>query len=201
MREIFESILGAENVMIDEPMSKHTTFKIGGNADYFLTPENENQLKEVFFAAKRAGLPTIILGNGSNLLVGDKGIRGVVICLYKKLDKIEVSGDELVVGCGALLSRVSSTALKAELQGFEFASGIPGTVGGGVYMNAGAYGFELKDIIKTVRYMDADGNISDIDGKLCEFGYRESIFAKKEYTVLGCTFKLSRGKSEEIRAR
>lgn len=201
MRKVFEEILGAQNVLIDEPMSKHTTFKIGGAADFFLTPENEEQLRAVYKAAKEAKLPVFILGNGSNLLVGDKGIRGVVVCLFKKMDSVEVSGDEIFVGCGALMSRVSSVALNSELAGFEFASGIPGTVGGGVYMNAGAYGFELKDIIKSVRFMDGDGNISELEGCNCEFGYRESIFSKMSYIVLGCTFKLTKDKKELIRER
>ncbi len=201
MREIFEKIVGTENVLIDELMSKHTTFKIGGTADFFLTPENEEQLKSAYFAAKQAGLPVIILGNGSNLLVGDKGIRGVVICVFKKMDNIDVCGEKIVVGCGTPMSRVSNVALKAELSGFEFASGIPGTIGGGVYMNAGAYGFELKDIIETVRYMDNQGNILDISCNDAEFGYRESIFAKNGYVVLGCTLKLEKDSAEAIRER
>ena len=201
MCKIFEEILGAENVFTDELMSKHTTFKIGGPADFFLTPQNEEQLKKAYLAAKQAELPVLILGNGSNLLVGDKGIRGVVICLFKKMDSIEFCGEKLVAGCGVPMSRVSNAALKAELGGFEFASGIPGTVGGGVYMNAGAYGFELKDIIETVRYMDSEGNISELTCDECEFGYRESIFEKKGYIVLGCTFKLKKDNADVIREK
>ncbi len=201
MHKVFEEIIGSANVFANEPMSKHTTFKIGGTADIFLTPENEEQLKKVYLAAKQAGLPVLILGNGSNLLVGDKGIRGVVICLFKKMDNIEVCGDKIVAGCGAPMSRISSEALKANLSGFEFASGIPGTIGGGVYMNAGAYGWELKDIIETVRYMDGDGNISELSCKECEFGYRKSIFGNKGYIILGCTLKLSKDNSDAIRNR
>ncbi len=201
MRKVFEEIMGTENVFVDEPMSKHTTFKIGGNADYFLTPENEEQLKSAYIAAKQADKSVLILGNGSNLLVGDKGIRGVVICLFKKMDNIEVCGEKIVAGCGVPMSRVSNAAMKAELSGFEFASGIPGTVGGGVYMNAGAYGFELKDIIETVRFMDSAGNISELSCEKCEFGYRESIFEKKGYIVLGCTFKLKKDNADAIRER
>lgn len=200
MQQIFEKILGKENVFLNEPMSKHTTFKIGGNADFFLTPETEEQLKDTFVAAKSAGMPVFILGNGSNLLVGDKGIRGAVISLYKKLNRIEISGDEIYAGSGVLMSRVSSVALSHSLSGFEFASGIPGTVGGGVYMNAGAYGFDLKEIIKSVRYMNNDGKIGELLCEECEFGYRESIFEKRGYTVLGATFKLKKGEESEIRA-
>ncbi len=201
MRKVFEDIIGTENVFVDEPMSKHTTFKIGGSADYFLTPETEEQLRASYIAAKKASLPVLILGNGSNLLVGDKGIRGVVICLFKKMNNIEVSGEKIIAGCGVPMSRVSNAALKAELGGFEFASGIPGTVGGGVYMNAGAYGFELNDIIDTVRFMDSEGNISELTCDKCEFGYRESIFEKKDYIVLGCTFKLKSDDQDAIRER
>ena len=111
MCKIFEEILGAENVFTDELMSKHTTFKIGGPADFFLTPQNEEQLKKAYLAAKQAELPVLILGNGSNLLVGDKGIRGVVICLFKKMDSIEICGEKLVAGCGVPMSRVSTAIL------------------------------------------------------------------------------------------
>lgn len=201
MREIFERILGSENVFCDEPMSKHTTFKIGGNADWFLTPENEEQLKSIIAAAKDNNMPVFITGNGSNLLVGDKGIRGVVISLYKKMNGLIVRGEKIYADCGVLLSRVATEALKAELEGFEFASGIPGTVGGGIYMNAGAYGPELKDITENVRYMDNDGNIFEMDCKACEFGYRTSIFQKSGYIVLGCTFKLKKGKFDEIKEK
>ncbi len=200
MQQVFEKILGKENVFLSEPMSRHTTFKIGGVADYFLTPETEEQLRDTFIAAKSAGLPVMIMGNGSNMLVGDKGIRGAVICLCKKLNRIEVKDCEIYAGSGVLMSKVSSVALSHSLSGFEFASGIPGTVGGGVYMNAGAYGFEIKGIIKSVRYMDNDGKIDELLCKDCEFGYRKSVFAKQGYTILGATFKLSKGDATEIRA-
>jgi len=200
MQQVFEKILGKDDVFLSEPMSRHTTFKIGGPADYFLTPETEEQLKDTFVAAKSAGLPVMIMGNGSNMLVGDKGIRGAVICLCKKLNSIKVNDSEIYVGSGVLMSKVSSVALSHSLSGFEFASGIPGTVGGGVYMNAGAYGFELKEIIKSVRYMDNDGKIAEILCEDCEFGYRKSIFEKQGYTILGATFKLNKGDATEIRA-
>ncbi len=198
MHKDFEEILGKENVLRNESMSKHTTFKIGGNADLFLMPENEKQIKKVMAAAKENNLPIFIMGNGSNLLVGDKGIRGVVISLYKKMDKIELCGEKIYAECGAVLSRVSSSALTAELSGFEFASGIPGTVGGAIYMNAGAYGFEMKDIVESVRYMDESGEILEMPADLCNFGYRKSVFSEKNYIVLGATFKLQKGKKSEI---
>ncbi len=201
MCEIFKEILGAENVLVSEPMSKHTSFKIGGPADLFLMPETHEQLRQVLAAAKEYNIPIFVMGNGSNLLVGDKGIRGAVVSLYKKMNNVVVDGEKLHAGCGALMSTVASTALSAELEGFEFASGIPGTIGGGVYMNAGAYGFEMKDIVESVEYMDSEGNISKISGNDCKFGYRKSIFVENEYIVLGCTFALKKGNKEQIRER
>lgn len=199
MQNTFIEILGTENVLINEPMSRHTTFRIGGNADYFLTPENEEQLKKLLIYIKTEKIPYFILGNGSNLLVGDKGIRGAVICLYKKMDKVEAEGEFLTAQCGALLSKTASVAMKAQLTGFEFASGIPGTVGGAVYMNAGAYGFELKDIIDKVRYIDSDGEIKELSGTDERFGYRKSPFTDSECVVIGCRFKLKKGSLEDIK--
>ncbi len=198
MIEKFQEILGKDNVKINEPMSLHTTFKIGGKADYFLTPDTEEKTKLAILAAKEANLPIFFLGNGSNLLVGDKGIRGVVICLFKKLDKVEVFGDEIVCQSGALLSAVSSAASRASLSGIEFASGIPGTIGGALYMNAGAYGFEMKEVVKSVKFLDECGEIKDISAEECEFGYRKSIFTKNNGLILGCTLKLSYADKKEI---
>ena len=201
MREIFENILGKENVLENEPMCNHTTFKVGGNADWFLMPQNECELADVLKAVEKAELPLFILGNGSNLLVGDSGIRGVVVCLCKKMDKINVDGNRVYAEAGAVLSRVSNAALAAELAGFEFASGIPGSVGGAVFMNAGAYEHELKEIIESVRYMDMNGNILEIPCEECEFGYRSSVFSKSDCIILGCTFNLTKDNKDEIKAR
>ncbi len=201
MYEAFSKILGHENVLVEEPMSRHTSFKIGGKADLFLMPETEEQLRDVMKEARDKGIPTFIMGNGSNLLVGDKGIRGAVISLYKKMNKIEVNGERIHAGCGALLRSVSSVALETGLSGFEFASGIPGTVGGGICMNAGAYGSEMKDIVESVRYMDSDGNILEAGLNDCCFGYRKSFFSEEGYIVIGCTFKLKKGNQSEIREK
>ncbi len=201
MQEIFEQILGKENVFRNEPMSNHTTFKIGGSADLFLMPQNEEQLIETIKAVKENNLPCFVLGNGSNLLVGDKGIRGVVVCLCKKMDRILVSGDEIYAEAGAILSRVSNAALAAGLEGTEFSSGIPGSVGGAVFMNAGAYEHEMKEIIKSVRFMDMSGNVYEKTCEECEFGYRTSMFSKGKYIILGCTLKLKKGNADEIKAR
>lgn len=201
MREIFERILGAENVLENEPMCNHTTFKVGGCADWFLMPRSGEQLSEVLKVLRKAEIPSFILGNGSNLLVGDKGIRGAVVCLCKKMDKIEICGAELYAECGAILSKVSNAALAEGLSGLEFASGIPGSVGGAVFMNAGAYEHEMKEVIKSVKYMDLSGNVFECDCADCCFGYRTSRFAKESSIILGCTFELKKDDRNEIMAR
>ena len=200
MREIFENILGRENVLAEEPMSRHTTFKIGGNAEWFLMPKTKEQLLKTLEIVYGMELPSFILGNGSNLLVGDSGIRGAVICL-KNMDAIEVCGDEIYAQAGAILSRVSTVAANAALAGPEFSSGIPGSVGGAVFMNAGAYDHEMKEIIKSVEYMDMQGNFFEIPAEECEFGYRTSKFAGGDYIILGCTLKLKPGNVDEIKAK
>lgn len=200
MREIFENILGRENVLADEPMSRHTTFKVGGNADWFLLPKSKEQLLKTLEAVYGMELPCFTLGNGSNLLVGDKGIRGAVVCL-KNMDSINICGDEIYAEAGAILSRVSTAAVGAGLTGTEFSSGIPGSVGGAVFMNAGAYDHELKEIIKSVEYMDMQGNFYEVPGEECEFGYRTSKFADGDYIILGCTLKLKPGNVDEIKAK
>ncbi len=199
MERIFEEILGVENVLKNESMSRHTTFRIGGAADIFLLVQTEEQLKNVIKTVKENKVPYFVLGNGSNLLVGDKGIRGVVICLYKKMDKVEVDGERVFAQCGAMLSGTASVAASNSLTGLEFASGIPGTIGGAVYMNAGAYGPEMKDVVESVRYMDGNGEIHEISADECQFGYRKSRFTNSNSIILGCTFKLKKGVREEIR--
>lgn len=201
MREIFESILGHNNVLENEPMKLHTTFKVGGPADWFLTPESEEQLIETVSAVRNVKMPYFILGNGSNLLVGDKGIRGVVINICKNMDKIEVTGDEIYAEAGAILSRVSNAALSEGLAGMEFASGIPGSIGGAVYMNAGAYEHEMKEIVKSVRYMNLQGDVTEAKNDECCFGYRTSLFSNKNYVIIGCTLKLKRDDRDAIKAR
>lgn len=200
MREIFENILGAENVLENEEMSKHTTFRIGGEAEYFLMPDSAEKLSRLLCELNRVKMPYFILGNGSNLLVGDEGIDGAVISLCKRMSNIKCEGSELYAECGVLLSRVASEALKNELCGFEFASGIPGTVGGAVYMNAGAYGSEMSGIVKSVDYADKSGRIQTVDSADCGFGYRKSVFAERGDIILGCRLSLEKGRAEDIRA-
>ena len=190
-----------ERVLVEEPMKKHTTFRVGGNADYFVMPQNGEEVKNIVTLCKEAQMPYYILGNGSNLLVGDKGYRGVIIQIYKEMNGIEVEGDKVKAQAGALLSRVGTAALEAELTGFEFAAGIPGTVGGAVVMNAGAYGGEMKDIIANATVLTQDGDIITINKEDLELGYRTSVIAKKGYVVLEAEYQLQKGDKEVIRAR
>ena len=181
----------------NEPMSAHTTFKTGGIAERLYKIKSENGLLEVIDICKKEGSSPLIIGNGSNLLVSDKGISDPVIELSTGFDEISVSGNEIYAQSGALLSKVSKIALENELKGFEFASGIPGTIGGAVYMNAGAYGGEMKDVVKSVRILD-NGEIKEINGNDMDFGYRHSIAMEKEFIVLGVTLVLEKGDKEEI---
>ena len=141
------TITKQENVMKDEPMKKHTTFRIGGPADYFVTPESKEEIQAIVELCKKEEIPYSVIGNGSNLLVGDKGYRGVILQIFKKMNQIRVEKNKIYAGAGALLSKVAATALSESLTGFEFAAGIPGTLGGAVRMNAGAYGGEMKQVL------------------------------------------------------
>lgn len=190
-----------ERVLLDEPMKKHTTFRVGGNADYFVMPKTVEEVKQIVSLCKKENLPYYILGNGSNLLVGDKGYRGVIIQIYKEMNEITVDGDVVYAQAGALLSKVGSVAMEAELTGFEFAAGIPGTVGGAVVMNAGAYGGEMKDILAYATVLTEDGEVLRLSNEELELGYRTSIVAKKNYIVLEAEYQLHVGDKREIRAK
>ena len=194
-------IIDKESVCLDEPMKAHTTFRVGGPADYFVTPKTIEEVKAIIALCKEADMPYYILGNGSNLLVGDKGYRGVMIQIYKEMAGIEVEGEVIKVQAGALLSRIGSVALEAELQGFEFAAGIPGTMGGAVVMNAGAYGGEMKDVLVDATVLTPEGEVLVLKNEELELGYRTSVIAKKDYIVLAATVKLNKGNNEAIRER
>ena len=194
-------IIDKTRVLIDEPMKKHTTFRVGGNADYFVMPRTTEEVQKVVALCKNENLPYYILGDGSNLLVGDKGYRGVIIQIYKEMNKITVEGECIRAQAGALLSKVGSVALEAGLTGFEFAAGIPGAVGGAVVMNAGAYGGEMKDILASATVLTEDGTILTLKNEELELGYRTSIIAKKNYIVLEAEYQLQRGDEAEIRAK
>ena len=192
---------GRENVLVDEPMERHTTFRIGGPADYFVTPDHEQALADVIACAKNAGIPWVVIGNGSNLLVGDKGIRGVVIQLFRNFSQVRVDGACIYAQAGAMLAGVTKLAAQHGLTGLEFASGIPGTIGGGTVMNAGAYGGELKDVITSVRLLGQDGQIREVPGDQMAFGYRTSAAQTDGSLVLGVKMELSEGDPARIAAR
>ena len=196
-----QKIVGAECVRMDEPMKNHTTFRIGGPARYFVRPSDEKQVEELLHICRRAEIPWFILGNGSNLLVSDRGYDGLIIQIYKNMSRVEVSGDVLEVQAGALLAAVSKKAQQAGLAGMEFASGIPGTLGGAVVMNAGAYGGEMKDILENVTVLTGDGQIKLLDKSELRMGYRTSVVKEKGYVVLAARLRLTPGNKEQIAAR
>ena len=201
IKKIFCDLLGEDRVFTDEPMKQHTTFKIGGPADYFLVPESGEEAGEIIKICKQTDIPYFILGNGSNLLVGDGGYRGVVIQIYRNMSAVTTEGTIITAQAGALLSSVAAVAKNASLTGFEFAGGIPGTVGGAAVMNAGAYGGEMKDVLVEVTVMDAAGNIFTIPAEKLELGYRTSIIKKAGYIVLEAKIRLEVGNQEAIRER
>ncbi len=190
-------IAGAENVCENEPMSKHTTFRIGGNADIFVTPDTTERLMSVVEYVKRSNIPYYIIGNGSNLLVRDNGFRGVIIQLYKNFADIEVNDNIIAAKAGALLSSVAKTAMNNSLSGMECLSGIPGTIGGAVCMNAGAYGGEMKDIVVETKVINK-GRLEIIDNSSSEFGYRTSRIMRENMIVVETTIKLEKGNKEAI---
>lgn len=195
----FCDLLGEERVFTGEAMSRHTTFKIGGPADYFLMPDKGTDVGRIVKICKESAIPYFILGNGSNLLVGDGGYRGAVIQIYKNMSAVTVEGTEITVQAGALLSSVAATAKNAALTGFEFAGGIPGTMGGAVVMNAGAYGGEMKDVLTEVTVMDEEGEIITLPADKLELGYRTSIIKTAGYIVLEAKLQLKKGNPEVIR--
>ena len=193
------NVIAKDSILIDEPMSRHTTFRVGGPADFFVTPKAKEEVRDVIRICKEAGMPYYIIGNGSNLLVSDAGYRGVIIQIYKEMNEVKVEGDLVKAQAGALLSGIAAKALGAELSGFEFASGIPGTIGGACVMNAGAYGGEMKDVLESVTVLTGEGKIIELGRNELELGYRTSVIAKKGYIVLGAVLKLERGDGEKIK--
>ena len=197
--ERFSNLLGNEKVRINEPMNRHTTFRIGGPADYFLLPSSSEEVKGILEICKEESLQYFILGNGSNLLVSDEGYRGVIIQLYRNYGGLTVEGTEIRAGAGVLLSQIAAAARNESLTGFEFAGGLPGTLGGAVVMNAGAYGGELKDVLKEAVVMDSEGNIFTVPVEKLAMGYRTSLVKTAGYLVLEVVISLKKGSQEEIR--
>ncbi len=189
----------SENVVFDEEMKNHTTFKIGGRADVFIKAKSVDEIQKVLEFCKNNGVDCFIMGNGSNLLVGDNGIRGVVMQI--DMAGCEVDGESVYAEAGILMSGLAKKILAAELTGFEFASGIPGALGGGIFMNAGAYGGELKDIIEEVTYIDEENKIKTAKQPELDFSYRHSMFSDRNCVILSCVMRLEKGNAEEIKAK
>ena len=178
----------------------HTTFRVGGPADYFVMPESSGEVQQVISLCREEKMPYYVIGNGSNLLVSDEGYRGVILQIYRTMSRIEAEGTLIRAQAGALLSAIAAKAYENSLTGFEFAAGIPGTIGGASVMNAGAYGGEMKDVIRSVTVLYQDGKIRKIEREDLEMGYRTSIISKEGYITLEAEIELSEGKPEEIKA-
>lgn len=192
-------ILPKEFIKQNEPMKNHTSFRIGGNADLFVLPQTIDELNEIIKLCKKTNTPFFVMGNGTNLLVDDKGIRGVVI-KTTNINHININGRRITAGSGVLLCRLAIEALKLSLSGLEFAHGIPGTLGGAVVMNAGAYGGEMKDIIVSTKYLDENNEIKQLSDH--NFGYRKSIFMEHpDWIVLESTLLLKKDCKENIKSK
>lgn len=204
MSDIFEKelqiVMDTERVLKQEPMKKHTTFRVGGPAEYYMIPKRD-EIEALIRLCNHYNIPFLIIGNGSNLLVSDRGIRGAVIEIGKEMDEIQIEGERIVVQAGALLSKTAHRAMKESLTGMEFAAGIPGCVGGAVAMNAGAYGGEIKDILSCVTILTKEGEVKKLSAKELELSYRHSIISAKEYIVLDAEFVLKKGEREQIESR
>lgn len=198
LEELYES-LPKELIQTNEPMREHTTLRIGGAADYFVTPKTKEELAKVVRCCMKHEIPCYIIGNGSNLLVSDKGFRGVIIQLYKNMNRILVEGEVITAQAGALLSQIAAKALEHSLTGFEFAAGIPGTLGGACVMNAGAYGGEMKQVLKEVTVMDQKGEIVTLAAEELELGYRTSRIAKEDLIALEAKIMLKPGDGAQIK--
>lgn len=200
INELYENGISKENIYINEPMKKHTSLKIGGPADIFVKAKNTEEIKIILDYAKKNKIPIHIIGNGSNVLVKDEGIRGIVLKVEnKKLDIQEKENYvEVKVGSGMPLAMLAQKLLQQEISGFEELAGIPGTIGGAIRMNAGAYGKEIKDIVVKTTYLNEDGKQFEINNDEHEFEYRNSMFSKYNYVILETVLKLYKGQSEEI---
>jgi len=187
-------------VCCDEPMRLHTSFKIGGNADVFVMPSSVGEIVSTVSLMKSCSVPVTVIGNGSNILVSDEGIEGVVVCIGKEFADVDCKENIITASAGALLSRIANVALENSLAGFEFASGIPGSLGGAIVMNAGAYDGEMKDVVVSTTYMTSEGELKECVGDEHLFGYRKSCF-KQGDIILSSTLQLTKGSSEDIRAK
>jgi len=199
--EWFRKLGEQVEILVAEPMKNHTTFRIGGPADALALPKTPEEVAEVVRFCHEHAQSYYVLGNGSNLLVSDEGYRGLVLQLYRNFNDIQVNGETITVQSGAMLAAVARTAYQTGLTGLEFASGIPGTIGGAVVMNAGAYGGEMKNVLKEVTVLTKEGEVLVIPAKALELGYRTSVIPKNGWIVLGAVLQLKKGDQEQILAR
>ena len=190
---------GSDRVLLEESMKRHTTFRIGGPAEVFVMPGNLEEVQRILEICRTEDLPYFILGNGSNLLVGDGGFRGVVLQIFKKMNDVRVEGERVTAQAGVLLSKVASAAYNASLTGLEFAAGIPGTLGGAVRMNAGAYGGEMKQVLESAVVLTQEGELLTIPVEELGLAYRASVVEKKDYVVVEATLRLKKGDQAAIR--
>ena len=197
----FRSIVGEEDVLTDEPLSEHTTFEIGGPADLYVMPEDIEELRDVIDLCREKDLPFFVLGRGSDLLVSDEGYRGVIVGLADGLTGVDVDEKEMTSEAGVTLKEEDEMACELGLTGLEFACGIPGTVGGACFMNAGAYDGCMADVIESVRVITPEGDVRQYGVDELDFGYRQSRIREEGLIVLSATFKLHHGDPEDIRAK
>ncbi|MBP7073515.1 MAG: UDP-N-acetylmuramate dehydrogenase [Clostridia bacterium] len=190
--------MAAMQILYNEPMKNHTSFKVGGPADIFIEPDDRAELVKAIKDLREQGVSYYIIGNGSNLLVSDKGLRGAVVKIGEKFGSVSINNDIITAESGVLLSTLSKMAAREGLTGMEFASGIPGSLGGAVTMNAGAYGGEMKDIVEWVEILDQDLNIKRLKNDEMKFMYRKSIIEPGKHIVLRCCIRLKKGNKDEI---
>ena len=202
MKEAFKAILPAQFILEEEPLSKHTSFRIGGPAEWMVFPQNRQELAEILRLSKERGVETRILGAGTNVLAPDEGLRGLVICLRDSLKGLTLlDGNRIEAMAGMTLAQTAMFAARNGLSGMEFAHGIPGTVGGGLYMNAGAYGGELKDITVRTEFLTADGEFVWLEGEAQGFAYRNSAFQRMDGVIVRAEFQLTPSTESEVRGR
>lgn len=201
LKEYIASVVPEENIYFDEPMSRHTSFRTGGEAAVLVRVKNVEQLQKLLGYLQKTENEYFVLGNGSNLLVSDRGYEGVVIQIGKEMSEVRIAGEKLYAQAGALLSQAARCALDAGLSGMEFASGIPGSVGGGIVMNAGAYDGEMGQIVESVTVLNEAGELMELDRDTMEFGYRTSIIKNRPFIVIETVLKLRYGERESIRAK
>ena len=198
LAEAFASIVGSGYVLTDEPMDRHTSMRVGGPADYFIVPGSAEELRKVLELSDKAEMPVFVMGNGSNLLVSDDGVRGAVVRIGKRMSGISVEGETVRAEAGILLSALAAAALEHELSGLEFAGGIPGSLGGACVMNAGAYGGEMKDVLKRVTCLDENHAVVTLEAEELCLGYRSSIFMKRPMVAVSAELELKRGNRDQM---